>query len=112
MMVSISHKMFILHLFSQVIYHHSLILGFIQVEMKYYAVVQLSNDAMSMEQMTEDFVCKFALQPNTPTSVVEIESISNSLLVFKNYGGSTSEYFCTLPQRKWGRYFGERIIVP
>jgi hypothetical protein len=67
---------------------------------------------MSTEKMTEDFVCKFMLQSNTPTSVVEIESISNPLLVFKNYGGSTSEYFCALPQRKWGRYFGERIIVP
>jgi len=80
--------------------------------MKYYAVIQLSNDVMSMEKMTTDFVCMFLLQPNTPTSVAEIESISNSLLVFKNYGGSASEYFCALPQRKWGRHFGERIIVP
>jgi hypothetical protein len=89
-----------------------LILGFIQVNMKIYAVVQSTNDAMTLEKLTKEFVCKFSLQPNTPTSVVEIETISNPLLVFKNYGGSTSEYFCVHPQRKWGRYFGEKIIVP
>ena len=89
-----------------------LILGFIQVVTKHYAVVQSSNHVMTIKKLTEYFVCKFSLPPNTPTSVVEIESISNPLLVFKNYDGSTSEYFCVLPQRKWGRYFGERIIVP
>jgi hypothetical protein len=89
-----------------------LILGFIQVNMKNYAVVQSTNDVINMEKLTKEFVCKFSLQPNTPTSVVDIETISNPLLVFKNYGGSMSEYFCILPQRKWGRYFGKRIIVP
>jgi hypothetical protein len=38
-----------------------LILGFIQVEEKYCAVVQLSNDPISMEKMTQEFICKFNL---------------------------------------------------
>ena len=41
---------------------------------------------------------------------VEIQSISNPLCVFKNYGGSKSEYFCASPQRYWSRFFGDRII--
>jgi hypothetical protein len=77
-----------------------LILGFIQVGMKYCAVIQSSNDPMSMEKMTQDYNWKFKLPSNTPTSVVEIESISNPLCVFKNYGGSKTEYFCALSERK------------
>ena len=86
--------------------------GFINDGMKYCAVIQTSNDPMSMEKMTQDFICKFKLPSNTPTSVVEIESISNPLCVFKNYGGSKTEYFCALPERKWSRYFGDRIVIP
>ena len=70
-----------------------LILGFIQVEAKYGVDVQSSNNPISMEKMTQEFICKFNLPSNTPTSVVEIDSISNPLCVFKNYGGSESEYF-------------------
>jgi hypothetical protein len=89
-----------------------LILGFIQVGMKYCTVIQSSNDQMSMEKMTQDFICKFKFPSNTPTSVVKIESISNPLCVFKNYCGSKTEYFCALPERKWSRYFGDRIVIP
>jgi hypothetical protein len=77
--------------------------------MKYCAVIQSSNDLMSIEKMTQEFIYKFILPSNTPTSVVKIESISNPLCVFKNYGGSKSEYFCALPERKWSQYFGDRI---
>ena len=82
------------------------------MEAKYCAVVQSSNNPISMEKMTQEFICKFNLPSNTPTSVVEIDSISNPLCVFKNYGGSESEYFCALPQRKWSRYFGDKIVIP
>ncbi len=44
------------------------------------------------------------------TYVVPLESIVNPLCVFKNYGGQNREYFCPLPQRKWGRYFGDKIL--
>ena len=49
-----------------------LILGFIQVVTKHYAVVQSSNHVMTIKKLMEYFVCKFSLPPNTPTSVVEI----------------------------------------
>ncbi len=63
------------------------------MEEKYCAVVQSSNDPISMEMMTQEFICKLNLPSNTQASVVEIDSISNPLCVFKNYGGSESEYF-------------------
>jgi hypothetical protein len=42
--------------------------------------------------------------------VVEIETISNLLCALKNYGGTSNSYFCVLPKRKWGHYFGEKIL--
>jgi hypothetical protein len=88
-----------------------LVLGFIQVGMKDCAIVQSSNDPISIEKMVNDFICKFTMPPNTPTIVIKIESISSPLRVFKNYGGYKSEYFCALPQRKWSRIFGDRIKI-
>jgi hypothetical protein len=64
-----------------------LVLGFIQVGMKDCAIVQSSNDPISIEKMLNDFICKFTMPPNTPTSVIKIESISSPLCVFKNCGG-------------------------
>jgi hypothetical protein len=89
-----------------------LVLGFIEVGIKHYAVVQSSNDPMSTEIMTEHFVCKFTMPEYTPASVIDIGCISSPLCVFKNYGGSKSEYFCALPQRMRSRFFGDRIVIP
>jgi hypothetical protein len=78
-------------------------------------VVQSSpaTSPMSMDRMTTDFVSKFFMPEDLDdcTYVVPIDTIVNPLCVFKNYGGPNREYFCTLPQRKWGRYFGEKILV-
>ena len=74
-----------------------LILGFIEMGGKELVVIQSSNNPISIEMMTVEFICKFT-------------SISNPLCVFKNYGGSKSEYLCALPQRYWSRFFGDRII--
>ena len=87
-----------------------LILGFIEMGGKELVVIQSSNNPISIEMMTVEFICKFTVDPTTPTSVVEIQSISNPLCVFKNYGGSKSEYFCASPQQYWSRFFGDRII--
>jgi hypothetical protein len=54
-------------------------------------------------------MCNFVVEDNQPMVVVEIETISNLLCVYKNYGGPSNYYFCVLPKRKWGRYFGEKI---
>jgi hypothetical protein len=62
-----------------------------------------------MEQLSENFICNFVVEDDQQTVVVEIETIINRLCVFKNYGGTSNSYFCVLPKRKLGRYFGEKI---
>ena len=75
------------------------------------AVVQSSpaSSPMSMERMQRDFISKIQMPEDLDecTYAVPIESIVNPLCVFKNHGGPNREYFCTLPQRKWSRYFGQ-----
>jgi hypothetical protein len=77
------------------------------------AVVQSSPESlpMSMTHMSEEFVSKFHMPENLDayTYAVPIDSIVDPLCVFKNYGGPNREYFCTLLQRKWGRYFEDNI---
>ncbi len=93
------------------------ILGFFEFshsETSVMAVVQSSSESspMSMERMGKDFISKFHMPNDLDecTYAVPLESIVHPLCVFKNYGGQNREYFCTLPQRKWGRYFGEQIL--
>jgi hypothetical protein len=74
-----------------------------------YAVIQSSSDPITMEQLIDNFICKFELADDQQRVVVEIETISIALCVFKNYGGPLNSYFCVLPKRKWGCYFGEKI---
>jgi hypothetical protein len=78
------------------------------------AVVQSSpkSSPMSMDRMSGDFVSKFHMPEDLDecTNVVPLESIVNPLCVFKNYGGQNREHFCTFPQRKWGRYFRDKIL--
>jgi hypothetical protein len=85
------------------------ILGFFSIHYSVYAVIQSSSDPITLEQLYENFVCNFVVEDDQQTVVVEIETISNPLCVFKNYGGASNFYFCVCPKRKWGHYFGEKI---
>lgn len=80
-----------------------------------FAVVQSSESTspMSMNRMSKDFISKFQMPEDLDefTYCIPIDSIVNPLCVFKNFGGQNREYFCALPQRKWGRYFGDRIDI-
>jgi hypothetical protein len=40
-----------------------------------------------MEQLSENLICNFVVEDDQQTVVVEIETISILLCVFKNYGG-------------------------
>jgi hypothetical protein len=102
------------------------ILGFVNmdprgIELKYmdsiHVVVQSSKDIAPMETLTTEFVSKFTLptkdQINNSTYLVSISSIpiAHPLCVFKNYGGQCTQFFCALPKRQWGRYFGDWIQI-
>jgi hypothetical protein len=44
--------------------------------------------------------------------IVKVEAIHGPLFVFKTYGSSgdnATKLFCTLPQRRWGQYFSNKI---
>jgi hypothetical protein len=84
------------------------ILGFFSIHNSAYAIIQSSSDPITMEQLCENFICNFVVEDDQQT-VAEIETISNPLWVYKNYGGPSNSYFCVLPKRKWGHYFGEKI---
>jgi hypothetical protein len=68
-----------------------------------------------METLTMEFVSKFTMPPNdninNSTYLVSISSIAHPLCVFKNYRGLCTQFFCALPKRRWGRYFGDWIKI-
>jgi hypothetical protein len=67
-----------------------------------FAVVQLSQSTspMSMNRMSKYFISKFHMPEDLDefTYCIPIDSIVNSLCVYKNFSGPNQEYFCTLPQ--------------
>jgi hypothetical protein len=85
------------------------LLGFFIIHNLVFAVIQSSSDPITMEQLSENFICNFVIEDNQQMVVVEVETISNPLCVIKNYGGTSNSYVCVLPKRKWGHYFGEKI---
>jgi hypothetical protein len=45
-------------------------------------------------------------------NIVKVEAIHGPLFVFNRYGSSgdnATKLFCTLPQRRWGQYFCNKI---
>ena len=79
----------------------------------YYAVVRSAKTELSMSDLKERFVGGVLMDNSSEPQVglVTVESIKHPLGVFKNYGGDSEEYLCVLPQRKWSRYFGDKIAV-
>jgi hypothetical protein len=78
-----------------------------------YVVLQSSQGyfPISMDMMSEQCVSKFHTSEDVDecTYFVPIKSIVHLLNVFQNFGGPNREYFCTLPQREWVCYFGNKI---
>ncbi len=76
-----------------------------------YAAIQSSSDPITMKQSTDEWVCKFVLKQDQSMEVVEIETISSTLFVWKNGSGPFNSYFCVLLKRKWERYNGKKSIL-
>ncbi len=60
------------------------ILGFFSLHNLVYVVIQSSSEPITMEQLCENFICNFVVEDDQNTVVVEIETISNLLCVYKN----------------------------
>jgi hypothetical protein len=78
-----------------------------------YVVLHTASDYLSSEQLENEFVSLFILgDVMNCVYIVKVEAIHGSLFVFKNDGSSgdnATKLFCTLPQRRWGQYFCNKI---
>jgi hypothetical protein len=83
------------------------------VDNNLYVVVHTASDYVSSEQLDKGFVSSFILGDVTScVYIVKVEVIHGPLFVFKNYGSfgdNSTKLFCTLPQRRWGQYFSNKI---
>ena len=94
------------------------ILGFFKVAEResncddgFCAVVHTLKKPVAVEEMRSSFVLPFELGDDVDVDfcVVPVYSIVQPLYVFENEGGKVGEYFCTLPRRRWARFFGDKI---
>jgi hypothetical protein len=78
-----------------------------------HVVVESSCKPVSMDDLSQSFIKKFNMPVDDKlgdyTYLVPLSTISHPLCVFKNYGGLNNEFFCVLPQRKWGGFFSAHI---
>ena len=92
-----------------------LILGFIQFvgDEEYHAVIRTSTKDLPWESRTREFISTFSLSTNFQKNYVlaPLSSIVHPLYAFRDYGGVSTKYFCTLPKRNWAQYFDEKIVV-
>ncbi len=83
------------------------------VDNNLYVVVHTPSDYVSSEQMEKEFVSSFILGGvMNCVYIVKVEEIHGPLFVFKNYGSSgenANKLFCTLPHRRWGQYFSNKM---
>jgi hypothetical protein len=83
------------------------------VDNNLYVVVHTASDYVSSEQLEKEFVSLFILGDVMNCVYIDkVEAIHGPLFVLKKYGSSgdnATKLFCTLPERKWGKYFSNKI---
>jgi hypothetical protein len=83
------------------------------VDNNLHVVVHTASDYVSSEQLEMKFVSSFILgDVINCLYIVKVEAMHGPLFVFKNYGSSgedANKLFCTLPQRRRGQYFSNKI---
>ena len=78
-----------------------------------YAVVHTASETVPWYNIMNDFVSSFYLgNVKGCVYIVDIKCIKDPLFVFQDIGGvapRSDKYFCVLPYKKWGRYFGDKV---
>ena len=75
-----------------------------------YAVVHMATSYVSWEDLERSFVMKFTLgHPKDCVYFLSVQNIKDPLFVFQDYGNDRLNYFCTLPYKRWGAYFRNRL---
>ncbi len=83
------------------------------VDNNLYVVVHTASDYVSSDLLEKEFVPLFILGDFLNcVYIVKVEAIHGPLFVLTKYGSSgdnATKLFCTLPQRRWGQYFSNKI---
>jgi hypothetical protein len=83
------------------------------VDNNLYVVVHTASNYVSSEKLEKEFVSLFSHgDVMNCVYIVKVEAIHGPLFVLKNYGSSgenANKLLCTLPQRRWGQYFSNKI---
>ena len=75
-----------------------------------YAVVHSATSYVSWEEIARSFVMQFTLgHPKDCVCVVSVKNIKDHLFVFQDYGNGGLNYFFTLPYKRRGAYFKNRL---
>ena len=78
-----------------------------------YAVIRtINHPVIPWDDIASEFINPVDLSTNFKKMYVltPLLSFVHQLAVFQDYGGPDNKYFCVLPRRRWGRFFGKRII--
>ena len=96
-------------------YYPSLVLGFIQfdVDEECHAVIRTSTKNLPWDVREKEFVSSFSLSTDFKKhyELAPLSSIVHPIYAFKDYGGMSTDYFCTLPKRNWAQYFDDKIVI-
>ncbi len=83
------------------------------VDNNLYVVVHTASDSVSVDQLEKEFMSAFTLGNIVNcVYIVNVEAIHGPLFVFMNHGSSgenATKLFCTLPEKKWEKYFSGKI---
>ena len=100
------------------------ILGFVDCDTGVHAVVMSSTTPVSYSDLEKTFVVNLLTNTDDRNNfcVVPVEAITHPLFVYEDYGGHDADdiiddaegmnrdsYWCVLPERMWGRHFGDKI---
>ena len=96
-------------------YYPSLVLGFVQFDgdEEYHAVIRTATKNLPWDVRQKEFVSSFSLSTDFKKhyELAPLSSIVHPIYAFKDYGGISTNYFCTLPKRNWAQYFDDKIVV-
>jgi len=75
-----------------------------------YVIIHAANEYISWDDMESEFVFSFTLgKINNCVYIIDVDTISDPLFVFRNYGKDGLHHLCALPYRRWGKYFQKKI---
>lgn len=77
-----------------------------------YAVVYAASAMLPWYELENNFISSFRLGDiDECLYIVNVNTIVDPLVVFKNYGGESDSHLCMLPRRKWSTFFSNNVAT-